>query len=158
MILAASEALIFLLLVQSTYGIQARGEWASGEASKASMARELEFLSYNALLDFCVAMKAAAKGFPENGGLTAMGGLIAGSAEGWRVMMEAYIENRVRGSVEIIINVTTAEYEGQPVDRFEMSYIGSTSTAKWFIAGELCISIQAGDWRRSDSYGIRIAV
>uniref|UniRef100_A0A7C3ES78 Uncharacterized protein n=1 Tax=Candidatus Methanomethylicus mesodigestus TaxID=1867258 RepID=A0A7C3ES78_9CREN len=122
------------------------------------MARELEFISYNALLDFCAAMKLAAKGFPEGGNATVIEGLIAGRAEGWRTIMEAYIRDRVNGSAEILINLTMAEYEGQPVDGVEMSYIGSASVAKWFISGDLTISIQTEEGRRSASYGIRIAV
>lgn len=122
------------------------------------MARELEFISYNALLDFCAAMKAAAKGFPENGDVTAIEGLIADRAEGWRTMIEAYIRERVNGSAEILIELSIAEYEGQPVDGVEMSYIGSASERKWFISGDLSISIQAGYGRISASYRIRIAV
>ena len=148
--------MIFIALLQCTFIIQSLGWTSQVETASGSDVKDAELISYNTMLDLCLNLK---EWVPElNMSNTNASSLLAANVNQWNNEVTKFADQE-RGSGYLVITVSNISYEpynGQPIDKFQMNYIGTTGNEKWHIYGTITVKI-ANTWMAMiSSYNISI--
>jgi len=143
-----------MLLLQGAFMLQSRGVSMTAEVEGAGELKDLELLSYNILLDLCLNLKNWVVNLTDPGDVQQF----VPKLMAWEGSIRHYVEGEGGAvSLEISFDDPRIEsYHGQEVDRFQMSYIGSSGSTKWHISGVLSIKVTESWITRSSIYRISI--
>lgn len=148
------EALVFVLLVEGSFAMRANTATSSTEVAASGQIKDVELLSYNIMLDFCLQTKNLVAG-SNMSDPTAMQGLIS-NLSAWKDTVTQFVDERGY-SVNITFSGLDVEpYNGQSYDKFQMGYIGVTGNEKWHLSGTVIVNVTE-DWISEDAvYNISI--
>lgn len=143
------------MVVSTLVAVKTRSEELEREAKATDLLYEMEFFSYNMLLDLCWNINSSAVGSTHE----EVAASIASSVEGWCDMInsgEIWI-GHVRPRVSVG-GISVEEFNGQGTDAFQMSCLGGEAGRRWFVTGNMAVEFIGDSELFRGEFAIRIAV
>jgi hypothetical protein len=149
--------LVFILLLESAFAVHSSEVASSAEVIASTQIKDMELISYNVMLDFCLQFKGWSAAFQNSTDPNTLQNLDPNIAS-WSSKIVNFVENSsepIHLSLEISA-LDVVPYDGQPYDKYQMCYIGVSGSEKWFVTGVLIVTVTCPWLTRVSTYNISI--
>lgn len=148
------EVLVFVLLLEGAIAMRYDSATSSTEVAACEQIKDVELLSYNIMLDFCL----HAKNFVANSNMSNPAALqeLVSNLSAWRGAVTSFVDGEGYSANISFSGLTVEPYQGQSYDKFQMGYIGTNGGEMWYLSGVLSVNVSEG-WITQDTvYNISI--
>ena len=149
--------MVFMLVFECVFAMHSSEVVSSAEVAASSKVKDMELISYNVMLDFCLQFKRWAVSYQN---MSDPGTLqnIDSNIGVWSTNVVKYVDSS--GEQEsLFIGISGLEivtYSGQAYDRYQMGYLGVSGSEKWFVTGTLTVTVSCPWMTRVSNYNISI--